>query len=193
MSDKEIIEFFDAWAPLWDERMVINKEVIQIILNCAGVKAGKDVLDVACGTGVMIPFYQNRNVKSITGIDISPEMVKIAKGKFEKDGVKFICANAANYDYEKKYDCIIIYNAFPHFDEPDQLMKRLSSCLRPGGTLSVCHGMSREKIIEHHENVSHVSHLLPEAEQMKELMGRYLKVSDVISDEKMYLVCGIRE
>ena len=87
----------------------------------------------------------------------------------------------------------IIYNAFPHFDEPDQLMKRLSSCLRPGGTLSVCHGMSREKIIEHHKNVSHVSHLLPEAEQMKELMGRYLKVSDVISDEKMYLVCGIRE
>ena len=102
MSDKEIIEFFDAWAPLWDERMVIDKEVIQIILNCAGVKAGKDVLDVACGTGVMIPFYQSRNVKSITGIDISPEMVKIAKGKFEKDGVKFICANAANYDYETR-------------------------------------------------------------------------------------------
>ena len=49
--------------------------------------------------------------------------------------------------------------------------------------------MSDKEIIEFFD----ASHLLPEAEQMKELMGRYLKVSDVISDEKMYLVCGIRE
>jgi hypothetical protein len=53
--------------------------------------------------------------------------------------------------------------------------------------------MSREKIIAHHENVSHVSHLLPEADELKEMMGKYLRVVSVISDEKMYLVSGIKE
>ena len=78
MWDKNVREFFDARAALWDEKMVINEEVIRIILDKAGVEKGKDILDVACGTGVMIPFYLQRDVSSIDGIDISPEMVKIA-------------------------------------------------------------------------------------------------------------------
>ena len=101
--------------------------------------------------------------------------------------------NAADFDYKKLYDCIIIYNAFPHFDEPLRLFEHLTRHLRKGGTLTVCHGMSREKIIAHHENVSHVSHLLPEADELKEMMGKYLRVVSVISDEKMYLVSGIKE
>ena len=113
--------------------------------------------------------------------------------KFKSENVKFYCDNAADFDYKKLYDCIIIYNAFPHFDEPLRLFEHLTRHLRKGGTLTVCHGMSREKIIAHHENVSHVSHLLPEADELKEMMGKYLRVVSVISDEKMYLVSGIKE
>ena len=193
MWDKNVREFFDARAALWDEKMVINEEVIRIILDKAGVEKGKDILDVACGTGVMIPFYLQRDVSSIDGIDISPEMVKIAKEKFKSENVKFYCDNAADFDYKRLYDCIIIYNAFPHFDEPLRLFEHLTRHLRKGGTLTVCHGMSREKIIAHHERVCHVSHLLPEAGELKEMMGKYLYVVSVISDEKMYLVSGIKE
>ena len=115
------------------------------------------------------------------------------KEKYKSENVKFYCDNAADFDYKKLYDCIIIYNAFPHFDEPLRLFEHLTRHLRKGGTLTVCHGMSREKIIAHHENVSHVSHLLPEADELKEMMGKYLRVVSVISDEKMYLVSGIKE
>ena len=101
MWDKNVREFFDARAALWDEKMVINEEVIRIILDKAGVEKGKDILDVACGTGVMIPFYLQRDVSSIDGIDISPEMLKIAK---EFEGAKVVKGAQPNTTSEPKTD-----------------------------------------------------------------------------------------
>lgn len=77
MIDKnEVIEFFDRCAPCWNADMVRSDEIIDKILDNAGVKAGSRVLDVACGTGVLIPDYLKREVASVTGVDISPEMIK---------------------------------------------------------------------------------------------------------------------
>ena len=82
MNKNDVIEFFDRLAGQWDKDMVRNENIICQILDNAKVSEGKDILDVACGTGVLIPDYLARNVKTVTAIDISPEMVKIAKKKF---------------------------------------------------------------------------------------------------------------
>ena len=81
MNQKDIIHFFDQLAPNWDAGMIRSDEIISTILENAGVTHGKDVLDVACGTGVLFPDYLARQVGSVTAIDISPEMVRIAAGK----------------------------------------------------------------------------------------------------------------
>ena len=52
-----------------------------------GYKKGRDILDVACGTGVLFPYYYEKGVASVTGIDISGEMVK--KG-YETDKVLMV-------------------------------------------------------------------------------------------------------
>ena len=57
IETKEVIEFFDRLAPGWDAEMIRSDEIINTILNNAEVTEGKDVLDVACGTGVLIPDY----------------------------------------------------------------------------------------------------------------------------------------
>ena len=189
MSEKDIIEFFNRWAEVWDEDMVINEDIIRIILDSGQVSEGKKVLDVACGTGVLIPFYHERKVESVTGIDIAPRMIEIARSKFSD---RFICDNAVTYDYEDKYDSIVIYNAFPHFADPDKLISHLCEYLDDKGTLTVAHSMSRERINEHHDNVMNVSRLLPDLDEMSILFGRYLKVTDMLSDEKMYLISGIK-
>ena len=193
IETKEVIELFDRLAPDWDAELIRNDEIISTILDNAAVTEGKIILDVACGTGVLIPDYLKRRVASVTGIDISPKMAEIAKAKFPQPEVTILCGDVESTYFGKQFDCIVVYNAFPHFDEPLRLFEHLTRHLRKGGTLTVCHGMSREKIIAHHENVSHVSHLLPEADELKEMMGKYLYVVSVISDEKMYLVSGIKE
>ena len=53
MEKKDVIEFFDRCAATWDADMIKNDGIIGKILDNAEVAAGMDVLDVACGTGVM--------------------------------------------------------------------------------------------------------------------------------------------
>mgnify|MGYP003293212941 CR=1 FL=1 len=154
MEKKDIIEFFDMCAPEWDADMIRNDEIINIILDNAKVCEGKDVLDVACGTGVLIPDYLARNVNTVTAIDISPEMVKIAKGKFRQENVQIICGDVEAKEFEHKFDCIVVYNAFPHFVNPASLIKCLSDKLRLGGRLTVAHSMSRKQLDSHHSGAA---------------------------------------
>jgi len=191
IEKQNIIDFFDRCAPSWDAEMIRSDEIINIILDNAGITAGKKVLDVACGTGVLIGDYLERDVESVTGIDISPEMIARAREKFTGKKVEFLCCDAEEFDSDGRFDAVMIYNAFPHFPDPDRLFSNLSRLLREGGTLSVAHGMSREKIDAHHRgSAKDVSLGLMEAEKLAELMGKYLDIIMIVSDDRMYQVVG---
>ena len=193
MIDKaDVIEFFDRCAPSWDAGLIRSDRKINIILDNAGVREGSRVLDVACGTGVLIPDYIRRGA-DVTGIDISPEMIKLAERKCAGTGVRFICGDIETADVGQDFDAIVVYNAFPHFPDPERLITHLSGLLTEGGVLTVAHGMSREKIdAHHHGSASKVSMGLMPAEQLAGIFGRHLDVTAVISDEDMYQVAGKR-
>ena len=191
IDSREVIAFFDRLAPDWDAEMIRSDEIIAAILDKAEVSAGKDVLDVATGTGVLIGDYLARGVASVTGIDISPNMARIAQGKYPQENVKILCGDVERTDFDRLFDCIVVYNAFPHFPDPARLIAHLASLLKPGGTLTVAHGMSREKIDAHHHGAaSRVSNGLMPAEELSEIFAAHLTVTAVISDDRMYQVVG---
>lgn len=194
MEKKDIIEFFDRCAPSWDAEMIKSDEIIGKILDNAQVGAGMDILDVACGTGVMFDYYLDRNVSSVTGIDIAPEMAKIAAGKYATEPrVQVVCGDVEETPFDKKFDVIVVYNAFPHFPEPRRLIKTLAGLLKEGGRLTVAHGMSREAIDNHHKgSASKVSNGLMAAETLMKLFAPYVKVENMVSDSRMYQVCGVK-
>ena len=131
MNKQDIIAFFDRCAPSWDAEMIKNDAIIEKILDNAEIEAGMDILDVACGTGVMFPYYLQREAASVTGIDISPEMAKIAEGKFSGESrVQVICGDVEETVFDRKFDRIVVYNAFPHFPKPKRLIKILSGLLK---------------------------------------------------------------
>lgn len=195
VDPNRVAAFFDRLAPRWDADMIRDDAVIGTILDNAQVRSGAHVLDVACGTGVLIPDYLARNVASVTAIDLSPEMARIAADKFrDAKNVTVLCGDAAGRDYERRFDCIVVYNAFPHFADPERLIEALSAQLNPGGTLTVAHGMSREQINRHHTGITEAvaSDLMP-AEELKAIFERYLTVTTVLSDARMYQVAGKKE
>ena len=121
VDPNRVAAFFDRLAPRWDADMIRDDAVIGTILDNAQVRSGAHVLDVACGTGVLIPDYLARNVASVTAIDLSPEMARIAADKFrDAKNVTVLCGDAAGRDYERRFDCIVVYNAFPHFADRDE-------------------------------------------------------------------------
>lgn len=191
MNKKDVIAFFDRLAPQWDADMVRHDHIISKILDNAGIREGIHVLDVACGTGVLFPDYLQRKVASITGIDISPEMAKIAKEKFPE--VKVICGDVETTEFSKKFDAIMVYNAFPHFPDPAHLIKVLAGLVKPGGKLSVAHGMSRAQLTSHHAGrASSVSIDLLHEKELAALMEHYFDVDVIISNDRMYQVAGTR-
>lgn len=191
MNKQDVITFFDQCAPQWDAEMIRNDQIISTILDNAGVKPGVHVLDVACGTGVLFPDYLKRDVASVTAIDISPEMAKIAAAKFPQ--VKVLCGDVEETVFDRKFDVVMVYNAFPHFPDPAHLVTVLADLVTPGGKLSVAHGMSRAALTHHHSGkASAVSiDLLPES-QLAELFAPYFDVDVVISNDHMYQVAGVR-
>ncbi len=191
MEQQEVIRFFDHCAPSWDADMVRSEPVLQTILDNAGIRSGIDVLDVACGTGVLFPDYLQRGVASLTAIDISPEMVKIARKKFPQ--LKILCGDVETAEFEHPFDAVVIYNAFPHFPEPARLIGHLAKWVKPGGRLTVAHGMSRAKLLRHHSgSASRVSLDLPEAQELAKLFAPWFDVDVILSNETMYQVCGVR-
>lgn len=193
MNKQDVIAFFDRLAPGWDADMIRNDEVIGIILDGAGAGPGKRVLDVACGTGVLFPDYLARQVESVTAVDISEEMVKIARAKFPGENITVLCCDVEKLPLEQKFDCIMVYNAFPHFPDPEGLIAGLAARLVPGGTLTVAHGMSRAAIDAHHSGAaSKVSVGLMHEDQLAGIFEKHLTVTVKISNERMYQVTGTK-
>lgn len=193
MSKKDIIDFFDDLAPQWDEDMVRNDSVINEILDYADITQGKRVLDVACGTGVLFPYYMERNVKKITGVDISKKMIEIAKTKFKDSDIELINSDIEEVSLINKYDCCMVYNAFPHFFDRKKLLECLAEKIIAGGRLTIAHGMSREKVNRHHSgSASKVSMKLMSANELAELFKPLFDVDVIVSDKMKYVVSGIK-
>ncbi len=191
MKKTDVADFFDRCAPWWDSDMIRNEEIIGKILDNGGICEGVHVLDVACGTGVLFPDYLARKVASVTAIDISPEMAKIAAAKFPE--VHVLCGDVEETQFDRQFDCIMVYNAFPHFPDPEHLIEVLAKLLKPGGKLSVAHGMSRAALCDHHAGrAAKVSIDLLHEQELAEILSDWFDVDVIISDERMYQVCGVR-
>ncbi len=191
MNKKTVADFFDRCADWWDADMIRHEDIIKTILDNGGITAGIDVLDVACGTGVLFPDYLSRNVASVTAIDISPEMAKIAASKYPQ--VKVLCGDVETTEFQQKFDAVMVYNAFPHFPDPERLIGVLAGLCKPGGRLSIAHGMSRAALADHHAGrAAQVSIDLLHEKELASLMNRWFEVDVVISDDRMYQVSGVR-
>jgi len=193
IEQKNVIDFFNQQAADWDAQLIRSDEKIRRILDNAGVGSGSRVLDVACGTGVLIPDYLARNVSHVTAIDIAPEMIRIAEQKFCSfaDRVHFLCGDVETADAGTDYDAIVVYNAFPHFPDPERLIRHLAGLLKDGGILTIAHGASRETIDAHHHGAaSMVSNGLMAAEDLAKIFSSCLAITVIISDDEMYQVAG---
>ena len=191
MNKEDIIAFFDELASSWDDMQVRNDDIINFILDSGGITKGKKVLDIACGTGVLFPDYLSHGA-DVVGIDISPEMTKIAEDKYPE--IKVLCGDAQTFDFGESFDAIMIYNAFPHFIDPKSLFVNLSKYLNTSGRLTVAHGISEKELAECHSGrAKKVSQTLMSKEKLAEIMSEFVAVDIMISDDKMYMVSGIKQ
>lgn len=74
------------------------------------------------------------------------------------------------------------------------MVKHLATLLNKDGTLTIAHGMSRERINHHHHHegvASSISNGLIKASELAKAMSKYLDVYVSIDDDRMYQVSGL--
>lgn len=107
-------------------------------------KAQGEVLEVGCGTGrILIPIAQAGI--SITGLDISPSMLKKAREKIShleepiRSRITLVEGDMRSFSFSKKFKlCIIPYRGFLHMITPDDQIEALCNIryhLSEGGIL----------------------------------------------------------
>ncbi len=148
--------FFNERAHTWDEKVVHDGKKVQTIINHIGIKRGDSVLDVGCGTGVLTPdlFQKVKEEGSILAMDLSENMIAIAKEKYSYPNVYFQRGNVLADLKDKAFQHIICYSMFPHFEDKREAIHRLKKHLLPKGTLTIAHSNSREYINGMHKEQS---------------------------------------
>ncbi len=99
---------------------------------------GKTIVDFGCGFGNEAIEMAQRGAIRVIGIDIREENLQIARELAAKAGVQDRCIFTA-YTSETS-DIIVSIDAFEHFKDPAEILRIMSSLLKPDGEILLSFG-----------------------------------------------------
>ena len=97
-------------------------------------KQGDVILDLACGPGFFANEFYKKGAEVI-GVDISAELIKIAKENFLKIDFKIGSADKLPFLEKSSFDKIIFILAVQNIDNPQKIFDECSRLLKPNGQL----------------------------------------------------------
>jgi len=86
------------------------------------IPANSAVLEIGCGTGDILAEL---NPRYGAGLDISPEMIEIAKKKHPQHNFHFISAPLAKYQTSQKFDYVFMSDVIEHLENPRETLEEL--------------------------------------------------------------------
>ncbi|MCX5748651.1 MAG: malonyl-ACP O-methyltransferase BioC [Candidatus Saganbacteria bacterium] len=134
---KDIIrKRFSKYAKTYDKYAKLQKSLAEKLLKYLPETPAKDILDIGCGTGALTKLLREKFKSShITALDISPEMVKIAKQKMD-DSVEFMVADGEEMPDDKQYDLIASNATMQWFSNLDRTMAKYKKILKKEGAIA---------------------------------------------------------
>lgn len=145
-NNKEILLFHDKIAESYDD--ILNNNSFSVILRpvfrnilVQNIQPGNNILDLGCGTGEDSIFFSKKGF-NVTGVDISPKMIEIARDKSAskdyKKKLQFICSDMESFLQENanKFDAIISnFNAVNYVRDLKSFSENTSASLNKNGKL----------------------------------------------------------
>jgi len=126
------------WSRYVDKR---EKDVVKKLLKFPNKKKGKTkhLLDLGMGPGRWSKFFLKSGFSKVTGVDISPVMVKSAVN-FVSGGKKFkaVKADMENLPFsDEKFDIVFCFRALKYVDDPDSAVSEMKRVLAPRGKILI--------------------------------------------------------
>ncbi|MBI5300868.1 MAG: class I SAM-dependent methyltransferase [Chloroflexi bacterium] len=129
-------QLYDVRVPDWQGAVNFYRELVANV-NSKYI----DVLEIACGTG-RIAIRLAQDGATITGLDLSPELLEIARGKsIGVSNISWVQGDMRTFEIDKKFGLVIIPgHSFQFMLTPDDQVKCLENIKRhllADGTLVV--------------------------------------------------------
>jgi arsenite methyltransferase len=111
--------------------------------SMGALQPGEDVLDVGCGAGMdsLVAAQMVGATGSVTGIDMTPEMVAKARGSIAEMGlgnVKIVEGSAEHLPFENaSFDVVISNGVIDLVPDKDAVFSEITRVLRPGGRIQL--------------------------------------------------------
>ncbi|MDO4175532.1 MAG: class I SAM-dependent methyltransferase [Eubacteriales bacterium] len=129
-------KIWDLYAPIYERAMRGDHKIYKIMYHrIPKVIAGKDVLEIATGPGLLakhVAYAANKMIAT----DYSEGMIKEARKGEYPDNLTFEVADATNLPFEdKSFDVVLIANALHVMPNPEKALKEIDRVLKDGGLL----------------------------------------------------------
>lgn len=125
----DVAEEYDAKRFSRGGRLIDRREK-QAVLDALAPVDGKDVLEIACGTGRFTAMLAERGA-DIVGLDISSEMMEQGREKAHRAGVadhiEFMRGDAARLPFpDDHFDCVFAMRFFHLADTPAKFLAEMA-------------------------------------------------------------------
>ncbi len=135
----ENIRYFNRWSHFY------NKDPVSLwllwtqrkALRHIPFKSSDSVLDIGCGTGSGLRFLSQQGLSKLTGIDLSPEMIRHAHQNLHSSVLLKVASVEELPFLGNFFDVVINTEAFHHFSEPKIAIKEMARVLKKGGLLCI--------------------------------------------------------
>ncbi len=95
---------------------------------------GKTILDLGCGMGNFAVYALERGVGSYVGVDISRNMIDVARKRVDHPTFSFVNEPLEGYDIEpSKYDLVVSSLCLHYIENYEGVVAKVARGLKPGG------------------------------------------------------------
>ncbi len=139
LDERAVVDAYARWAPIYDPIFgVITARAIRATMKRLNALPPSRVLEVGVGTGIALPLYRPEH--RVTGIDLSPDMLKIARERVARrhltnvDGIVEMDAAILAFP-DAAFDVAVAMFVMSVVPDPARVLGEMRRVVRPGGRI----------------------------------------------------------
>jgi len=139
IDETAVLSTYARWAPIYDKVFgYIFESGRRATVSFVNELPPGRILECGVGTGISLPYYSRGH--RITGIDLSPEMLDIARERVASAGLDHVealeVADASNLPMtDASFDTSVAMFVLTVVPDPKAVMAELARVTRPGGAV----------------------------------------------------------